>query len=257
MRNLKSNEIAALIKASNAAKREIPYADCEVGQDLDRDARMQILRDLEDSDLINVGLLDEIEDRILEGNPYYVIALVKKQRIADLMAEGVEDWKAREIVDIELSTVSKSMAGFAGVDSTEEKLKAQKQIAERREATKAEHLKNLETYGECRTAVYADSTGDYFEELTQVINISTKRKMSKDVEDFKAADRAKLDRINQMSIDDPNRMAEQEDVIERTEVETVYTGKRIIYQDFEKGHNNGHDGSDQDPDRLAAIAAKA
>ena len=196
MKTLKTNEINQLIAESNAAKREIPFADCEVGQDLDRDARHQIMRDLEDSDLINVGLLDEIEDRILNGNPYYVIALVRKQRIADLVEEGIEAWKAREIVDLEFTTVSKSLAGFSGIDATEAKETAQQAVADRKNRFAQEWNENVKAYGKCDNTVYSDSHGDYFEKLSQPINIKSKSRMSRDKIVFTASDQAKLDRIN-------------------------------------------------------------
>ena len=190
MKKLNSTQIAELVAASNAEKREIPFANCNVDQDLDRDARHQIMRDLEDSDLINTALLDEIEDRILNDNPYYVIALVRKDRIAHYVAEGVEAWKAREIVDLEFATVSKSVAGFAGVDAKAEKAKAQQAIADRKKRFAEERVIEI------APKVYTDSQGDYYSQLSQTIKCTGKRRFAKPYAQFTAADEAKLARIN-------------------------------------------------------------
>ena len=191
MKTLQQN-IEQLAIEQQRRNREVAYAGVAVGADLFKDARNAIMNELEDSDLINGGLLDEIEARLLADEPYYVTELVRQQRVADYVAQGVEEWKAFEIVDAMLKQdTEKSIAGFGTTDATVEKQKALDAIAQVRAAYAVTREKEVAQFGACE-GVYTDASGDYFARLSQTIKVSPSNVFAKPYTNFSAADEATL-----------------------------------------------------------------
>ena len=194
MKTLQQN-IEQLREEQPRRNREVVYVEkAAVGKDLFAASRQAIMLELEDSELIKGGLRDEIEARLLEDNWNYVAELVRQARVADYVANGVEEWKAFEIVDAMLSLdTEKGVAGVSGIDAAKAKRTAQQYIGLRNSKYAAEMQKNVEQFGSAADgSIYVATDGDYFEKLSQTIKCGSDYKFAHPYTHFSPVDEAKL-----------------------------------------------------------------
>lgn len=182
--------------------RIVDDADCKIGDDLFRKTKKKVMKELENSDLINIGLLDEIETRLLSDQPSYTTEIVKNRRIAELVAKGIEPWKAREMIVTELSEyTTKGVAGFKSNKSpVDYKNIALQAIKDKKAKYKVEHLKNLKMH-DAASGLYEGATKgrkgmDFFKDLSQPINLKISKGYATNYNEFRGADEDRLTSIN-------------------------------------------------------------
>lgn len=198
-------------------ERIIPFNDGKIDKDLFKKSRKEILKELEDTSLINGGLRDEVEARLLLKHPTYVKELVRNLRIAETVKAGVEPWKAREMIDAELSeSSSKSVATINnGKNATDYKEIALEALDSKKARYKREHLANLETYGKC-SPMYVGAvkpggkSKDFYSELSQPIKCKSDNPYSKPYPHFAGADEDRLQSVNEYVVQNPTNQSDEE-----------------------------------------------
>lgn len=188
------NELLEIIAAEQQLRnREIPYLeDAKVGKDMFANSYNDIMEELEDSELINRGLLDEIEARMLEDNPTYVPEIVRQARIQEYVELGVEEWKAIEIVDQMLATDTEKGVAGVGTDALEHKNIALESLNNKVNEYATQWQKDYDEHKE-----RAPKFDDVEANLRQTIRCANTYKVSFEYDlNFCPADEQKLKNIN-------------------------------------------------------------
>lgn len=185
---------------TTSPNREIASVDVDVDQDLYKKDRMAILEALEDSTLVNQALLDEIESRIMDANPFYVTGLLRKALVADYVASGSTIDVARKLANETLTQHTKrGVAGFIkGAEfATETKKIAQQGIADRKAKYKIQLIADIKQFGSAAdSGIYTDTAGDYFDKLNIAIKCKSDNPYSHDYTELSGKDVDTLEVIN-------------------------------------------------------------
>ena len=193
MKVLSRIEIEKLQREAATIHRIVDFVEgAEVGKDIMKDSRNAIMKELEDSELINKGLLDEVEARMLADNPMYVNEIVRWNSVNELVAKGIDEWKAIEIVDN--ADVKRGVAGYSNDNA---KANALEGIAKRKAKHTANRLKEVEQFGEASATLPSGMTEIGYRNATQqTMRYRISDPYTQNIE-LKAGDLETLARINE------------------------------------------------------------